>query len=400
MMYRYEALNAEGEFVEGDMQQPSEQAVVEALLEMDFIPLRVMGEEAGKKRGRARSWRLKARRLDSQALFENLHDYLASGLSIDRALELESRNSQSGQQRVIQDMLTRMREGESLSRVMSSWPELFPPVQVGIVRVGEETDSLEQSLGLLSRMLADLQVFRERIRSALAYPSILIVVMLLSMVILFTAVIPKFKPLFTSMGVELQGMTRAVIGISDYLLQHGSLLVLLPLLGLLLIRLALRSPGLRRSWSRSSLKLPLIGPVLQQYNLYLFSMMMQVLMQKRITVIEALGYLKDGVANELYRDQIDDMAEQVSRGSALSETLREPLFPEHFTYLVRVGEETERLADAFTRLSTFYYKQLNERIKSMMTYIEPTIILLLGLAVGLIVVSMLQTLLSINELVT
>lgn len=398
-MYRYQALNSEGEFVEGDMQQASEQAVIDALLEMNFIPLKVIGQDKTKSKHRWNGLHLRQSRFDSQSFFENLHDYLESGLSIDRALELESRNMQSGQQVLTREMLSRLREGESLSKVMSSWPSVFTPLQVGLVRVGEETDSLAQSLSLLSRLLHDLQAFRERLRSALAYPVVLMLVMLLSMLVLLTVVVPKFKPLFMGMGVEIEGMTSLVIGFSDFLLQQGNLLLLLMLILVLGIRLVTKTPGLSRRMSHMAMSMPLLGSLIRQYNLYLFSMMMQVLMEKRITIIESLEYLKDGIGNEAYRSRLDPMIEDVSRGGALSDTLSGPLFPEHFIYLVKVGEETGRLADAFSRLSGFYYKQLNERIKVAMTYVEPAIILLLGLMVGFIVVSMLQTLLSINELV-
>ncbi len=396
-MFRYQALDTKGELVEGEMSMADEQQVVDALVEKHFIPVKV--EAAVTRRRRPGLARFTARRFDRQTFFENLHDYLESGLSIDKALELESRSQQGPVSESLAAMLTRVRQGESLSEVMRSLPEYFSPMEAGIVKVGEESDSLDQSLALLARMNGDLQAFRDRVRSALAYPSILMLVMLLSMIILFTLVIPKFKPLFEGMGVEMQGMTRAVIGISDFLLQNATLLLALPLLLFLGWRLLRFSTTGRSRVAMLALDLPLLGPLMRHYNLYVFAMIMQVLMQRRIPMLRALEYLKGAGASPAYREAVDDMIERIRRGQSLGDVLPESLFADHFVHVVRVGEESGRLAESFRRLAAYHYKQLNDRIKLLMTYVEPMIIMLLGLMVGLVVVSMLQTLLGINELV-
>jgi len=394
-MYRYQAINAAGEVIEGEMQLASEQAVIDSLLEMNCTPIRVVPDQPRSTRRPIWSGR---KRFDRQNFFENLHDYLDSGLSVDKALELESRSHQTDGATVA-ELLERVRQGESLSQVMQSLPERFTAMEAGIVKAGEESDSLDQSLKMLARLSRDMQQFRERIRSSLAYPTILMAVMLLSMVVLLTLVIPKFKPLFSGMGIEMQGMTRTVMAVSDFMIQNQGLLLTLPLLLFLGARLLGLSPSARRRWSRLVADLPFAGALFRHYNQYVFATVMQVLMLRRIPMMRALDYLQQAVASSLYREQIDVMLEQVGRGQSLGDVLPAELFSEHFVHVVRVGEETGRLGEAFGRLAAYHYKQLNDRIKQMMTYVEPLIIMLLGLMVGMIVVSMLQTLLSINELV-
>jgi type II secretory pathway component PulF len=394
-MYRYQAINAAGEVIEGEMQLTSEQAVIDSLLEMNCTPIRVVPDQHRSLRRPIWSGR---KRFDRQGFFENLHDYLDSGLSVDKALELESRSRQTDGATVA-ELLERVRQGESLSQVMQSLPERFTAMEAGIVKAGEESDSLDQSLKMLARLSRDVQQFRERIRSSLAYPTILMAVMLLSMVVLLTLVVPKFKPLFSGMGIEMQGMTRAVMAVSDVMIRNQELLLTLPLLLFLSARLLGLSPSAMRRWSRLVADLPFAGALFRDYNQYVFATVMQVLMLRRIPMMRALDYLQQAAASSLYRERIDVMLEQVSRGQSLGDVLPAELFSEHFVHVVRVGEETGRLGEAFGRLSAYHYKQLNDRIKKVMTYVEPLIIMLLGLMVGMIVVSMLQTLLSINELV-
>ena len=396
-MFRYQALDTQGKFVEGQMEAISEAEVVDNLLRQGFTPLKVIRRQDSKT-ARKRVLR-RAPAFDLSDFFENLYDYLDSGLSIDKALALEAGSHDPSGDSFLHRMVERIRQGESLSQVMADDPEHFSAVHTGIVRVGEETDSLVESLRLLAQLSRDMQGLREKIRSALAYPAILALVMMLSMLILFLVVIPKFKPLFAGMGVELDGMAQAVIGISDFMQAYGLYLALsLPVMWLLL-RLLRVSPATRRSLSELLLRLPLVGDLMRQYNLYMIAMVMQVLLRKKITVIRSLEYVQDALSSDIYRERIGDMIDALSKGETLGASLSPPLFPEHFIYIVNAGEETGRLDASFAKLAGYYYKQLNARIAQLMTYAEPAIIMLLGASVGLIVVSMLKTLLSINELV-
>ena len=396
-MFDYQALDNQGQFVEGQMESLSEAEVIDSLLKQGFTPLKVIRRQK-RKSGRKPLFRQR-KKFDLPDFFENLFDYLDSGLSIDKALALEAGSYSNADDSFLHRMVDRIRQGESLSQAMSECPEQFSAVHAGIVRVGEETDSLTESLRLLSRMTRDMQGFRERVRSALAYPAILAFVMMGSMLILFLVVIPKFKPLFAGMGVELDGLARAVIGMSDFLLANGLYLAMSVPLAWLLLRLIRFSASARRSLSELLLRMPLIGEMIRQYNLYLIAMVMHVLLSKKITVIRALEYVKDTLSSDIYRDRIDSMIEALSKGESLGGTLSGPLFPRHFVYIVNAGEETGRLDESFSKLAAYYYKQLNARISQLMTYAEPAIIMALGASVGLIVVSMLKTLLSINELV-
>lgn len=396
-MFKYQALNKEGEYVEGELSLATEERVVEELLKMNYVPIKVSNIQPKK------TFNLKLRKkskFDLQQFFENLYDYLDSGLSIDKALELEARSlDESSSQVLINELLDQVRQGGNLSQAMKDQPEFFTSLHTGIVQVGEETDSLTESFKLLSSLISDLNEFKQKIKSALVYPMILTGVLFISILILFGLVIPRFETLFVSMGIQMDGLTGVIVGISNVLTQQYQLLLVI-LLGLIfLFRNVLGRFKQDIKMTRKLLRMPLLGEMMIQYNLYIISRILAILLEKNITVMKSLQYVGDAVSNLVYRKEIEQMAIDISKGSPMQDVFDTKLFSQHFIYIVSIGAETGRLAESFSKLSKFYYKQLDVKIRMLMMYVEPIIIMVLGLVVGLIVVTMLQAILSINELV-
>jgi general secretion pathway protein F len=396
-VYKYQALNNKGEFVEGELSLSSEERVVEELLKLNYVPIKVSSVKPAK----TISLKLSRKdRFEVQQFFENLYDYLDSGLSIDKALELEARgmDHSSGQDMIV-ELLDQVRQGGSLSEAMKSQPEYFTSLHTGIVQVGEETDSLTESFQLLSSLISDLNEFKQKIKSALVYPMILTAVMFLSILILFGLVIPRFEALFVSMGIKMEGLTGFIVGISNVLTEQYQLL-LIALLGIIMLMRNLAGRFKQDiKFTGFLLSLPMIGDMIKQYNLYLISRILSILLAKNITVLKSLEYVRDAIANLVYKKEIDSMALEINKGTAMNNVFSSSLFSQHFIYIVTIGAETGRLAESFSKLAKFYYKQLDVRIRALMVYVEPIIIMVLGLVVGMIVVTMLQAILSINELV-
>jgi len=396
-MFKYKALNKEGDYVEGEINLPSEAHVKSELLKLQFVPIKIvaLNDSPSKKKFLP----VRRKKFDQQQFFENLFDYLDSGLSIDKALELEAHGYQKadGDEFLI-DLVDQVRQGVPLSEVMQIYPEKFSSLYIGVVHVGEETDSLTDSFKLLSSLTHDIQEFKQKIKSALIYPIILSTVMLISILVLFGLVIPRFKSLFVGMGIEMNGLTGAVVAISDVLTNYYQVMLAIVLLLIFTFKLLKKSAFSSSKWERNLLKFPLLGVMIQQYNLYIIAKIMHILIKKKITVDKSLRHLRDALDNIVYKNEIEAMITKISRGESIQSALNSVLFTQHFIYIIGVGEETGRLSDSFSKLASYYYKQLDVRIKTLMTYAEPAIIMLLGLVVGLIVVSMLQAILSINEL--
>ncbi len=395
-MYKYKALNEDGEYIEGELNLHTLSDVENELLRLKYVPITI-------KEIRSKSTKLlflkRQKKFDIEQFFENIYDYLDSGLSIDKALELESKSFEGDpEMEFLSELVESVRQGGSVSEAMQKSSGHFNELYIGIVSVGEETDSLSESFSLLSRLTHDLQEFQQKIKSAMVYPMILLGVMLLSIIVLFGLVIPRFKSLFVGMGVEMTGVTSFIVNLSDILTENYQLITVLFIAFIFLIRKLYVDATSSQSLAKYFIKAPLIGLMIKQYNLYIISMVMHILMKKKIPIIKALDHLRYTVSNVVYKDEIALMIKEVSQGGSIQSALRDNFFTQHFKYIVGVGEETGRLTQSFAKLSTYYYKQLDVRIRLLMTFAEPAIIIILGLVVGLIVVSMLQAILSINEL--
>ncbi len=398
-MFKYQALNREGEYVEGELSLSTEERVIEELLKMNYVPIKVSSIQP--KKSLNLNLRLtKKTSFDLQRFFENLYDYLDSGLSIDKALELEAKSlDESTSQSLINELLAQVRQGGSLSQAMKDQPEYFTSLHTGIVQVGEETDSITESFKLLSSLIYDLNEFKQKIKSALVYPMILTAVLFLSILVLFGLVIPRFEALFISMGIQMDGLTGFIVGVSNVLTNQYQLLLIILLVVIFLVRNLAGRFKQDIKMTRTLLKMPLIGEMMVQYNLYIISRILSILLGKNITVLKSLQYVGDAVGNLVYKNEIEQMSIEISKGTAMQNVFNSKLFTQHFVYIVSIGAETGRLGESFAKLARFYYKQLDARIRMLMVYVEPIIIMVLGLVVGLIVVTMLQAILSINELV-
>lgn len=396
-MYKYQALNREGEYVEGELSLTSEDRVLEELLKLNYVPIKV-SNVAQKKTFNIRF--SKKGKFELQQFFENLYDYLDSGLSIDKGLELEAKSlDNSSTQGVLNELVDQVRQGGSLSQAMKAQPEYFSPLHTGIVQVGEETDSLTESFKLLSTLIYDLNEFKQKIKSALIYPMILTGVLFLSILVLFGLVIPRFEVLFLSMGIEMEGLTGFIVGLSNLLTSQYQLLLIGLAVFILLVNSLYNRFKNDIKTTRFFLKVPLIGEMMSQYNLYIISRILSILLKKNITVMKSLEYLGDAISNLVYKNEIETISDEISKGKAVQDVFNTKFFSQHFIYIVAIGTETGRLSESFSKLAKFYYKQLDVRIRMLMVYVEPIIIMVLGLVVGLIVVTMLQAILSINELV-
>jgi len=159
-----------------------------------------------------------------------------------------------------------------------------------------------------------------------------------------------------------------------------------------------RNVKLQRRWSLLQLRLPLVGLLVRHYHQYMIAMILQILMAKKMTVVEAFSYVRDSLSSVVYKREMALMMDKISRGESVSATLNPQLFSSHYIYIVSVGEKTGRLDQSFAKLASYYYKQLDNKIRALVAYAEPTIIMVLGVLVGVIIVSMLKAILSINEL--
>ncbi len=323
---------------------------------------------------------------------------LRSGVQLLSALNIlknQSRNQRYRQ--MLADIHTKVKTGVDLSESLKDYPKIFGPFYVAMVQAGETSGTLEHVLSRISEHRKRMEEIFSHVRSALAYPVLISIVGIGTVVYMLTSVMPRLFDIFSGLDRQLPLSTRMMINISDFLLNWGLwLLIFLAVLILLMKRFLSRSSG-RRFWSRLQTKIPLLGNFLIKIELMRFSRTLEILVKSGIPILKALEVTIPVLNNELIKERLVEARQALKEGGSFAASLKPPqFFPEFMVNLLLVGEESGRLGESLNEIGNAYERETEESIKVMVSLIEPLMILVMGVVVGFIVFSMLLPLFDIT----
>jgi general secretion pathway protein F len=402
--FQYRAADHAGKVIEGIMEAEAEQGVISRLHEMGCIPLRIA--VPGDRRIGPAEQRLPLftrRKVSQQQLLQftqELSTLLAAGLPIDRSLSLLG-NLIEGEEfaTTLRNLLEAVRAGKSLAASMAEHPEVFPKLYTNMIRAGEAGGILESVLRYLADYLEGTLALREDIKSALIYPMILATAAGGSLVVLFLYVIPRFSAIFKDVGKALPWITKAVIGFSQALAQYGWMVLLLIIIALAGGIYYWRTPEGRAEWDRLSLRVWLLGDLVRKFETARFARTLSALLKGGVPLLEALGTVQGVVGNRLLARAISQVQVRVREGKGMARPLSESgLFPPLALNMIAVGEETGKLEGMLAEVAGFYDQEVKRTTKRLTSLLEPILILAMGLVIGVVVVSMLLAIFSINDL--
>lgn len=401
-VFRYKAVSAAGEALEGEMDAPSEAVVITRLHDMGHIPVRAEPLAGG--RGAVRT--VRARRGnrvaagDAGMVARELATLLRAGMPLDRSLEILVELGETDRLRqLLADILNRVKGGASLADAFAAQEAAFPTYFVSMVRAGEAGGALDAVLAQVSEYMERTKVAAETVKSALIYPVILLFMAGISIVVLMTVVVPQFKPLFEDAGQALPLATRIVIGAADAI-QAYWLFMAGGICGLyFLIRLRLRDAGARLGWDRFLLRVPMVGELILKTEVARFGRTLGTLLHNGVTLLNAMAIVRDVHTNTFLAQTVGDVTEQVRQGQGLARPLTEAgLFPSLAVHLIRVGEESGKLDDILLRIADVFEREVQRTIDRMLALLVPLLTIGLGVIIAGIIGSVLVAILSINKL--
>jgi general secretion pathway protein F len=346
---------------------------------------------------------LARRKVNQQQLLQftrELSTLLAAGLPLDRSLSLLG-NLVEGEEftKVIRNLVEAVRAGKSLAASMGEHPDVYPKLYVNMIRAGEAGGILESVLRHLAEYLERSVALKEDIKSALVYPTILAAAAGLSLIVLFVYVIPRFAVIFKDVGEALPWITKIVLDFSQVLSQYGWAILLVLLIGSVAGVYYFRSPEGRAEWDRQSLRVWLLGDLLQKFETARFARTLSALLKGGVPLLEALGTVQGVVGNRLLARAVAQVQIRVREGKGMSQPLGESgLFPPLALNMIAVGEETGKLEGMLSEVADHYDQEVKRTTKRLTALLEPALILGMGLIIGLVVVSMLLAIFSINDL--
>lgn len=403
-IFHYRAADPSGKVVEGVIEAEAENGVISRLHERGFIPLKIAlpGEAPARVRPLALPlfFRRKVKEQELLHFTQELSVLLGAGLPLDRSLSVLV-NLTAGEEfrKAVRSLLEGVRAGRSLAACMAERSDIFPRLYINMIRAGESGGILEGVLRHLVEYLERSMSLKEDLKSALTYPVLLAVVAGLSLTVLFVYVIPKFSVIFKDVSQALPWMTRILIGFSEGLAHYGWLLLLILVAGAVGVTFYIRSPEGRLQWDRWRLNLWLIGDLLCKLETARFARTLSALLKGGVPLLEALGTVQGVVGNRLLARAIAQIQSRVKEGKGMVAPLTESgLFPPMALQMISVGEETGRLEGMLVNVADHYDEEVKRATKRLMSLLEPALILVMGMIIGVVVISMLMAIFSIHDL--
>jgi general secretion pathway protein F len=408
-LYRYKAVGPSGDVVTGELDVATRPDAVERVRDMGLMPVRV--DEAGRipadaraaAPARRREWFV-ARRVSADQMIgftRELATLLRSGVPLDRALEILIGLAAIP---AVQTMLQRIRDdvrgGVALSQALDKHRAVFDRFYVNIVRAGEAGGALALVLTRLADSMERAKELRESVRSALIYPSLLVVVAAISVAILLVWVIPQFEQTFQQAGKALPFATQFVLTVGQFLRSWWWLVLVGLALAVQIFRRQLRHPASRRRWDRRALTWPLLGPVVARIEIARFSRTLATLLGNGVTLLSALSIAKDTMGNAVLAEALDGVILRLREGKGFGKPLAETgLFPRLATQMIMVGEESGKLEEMLARVADTYDREVQIAVRRFLAVLEPVLILGLAVMIGGIVFSILLGVMGMAELV-
>lgn len=330
---------------------------------------------------------------------QELSTLLNAGVPLDRALTITSELTvRSSFRLLVLDILRVVKGGKSLADALGTHPEYFSDLFVNMVRAGEASGSLAVVFERLSEFERTRDDLRSYILSAMAYPSLLLVVGISSILVLMDFVVPRFALVFEQSRIAIPAPTQMLIDTSYFLRNYGWLF--LTVLGLTAIGLYgyVRTPGGRLWWDTLRLKIPLLGDALRKAETARFARAMGTLVSNSVPLVQSIAIAGATLNNQKIARSLHAVSIGVKRGEGIATPLkRAGQFPPLAGHLLAVGEETGRLDSMFIRMADIYDADTRTAIRRFTSLFEPLIILMMGLIVGTLILSILVAIVSIND---
>ena len=318
-----------------------------------------------------------------------------SPLRIFRLLSTEMENTYL--LNVLNKIVDDLQGGSSISRALSAHPDVFSVFYVNLVRSGEESGSLEKSFNYLADYLDRSYEIVSKAKNAMIYPAFVITVFFAVMGLMLTLVIPKIASILTESGQELPIYTKIVIGLSNFLVNYLGFIFIFFSAGVIILWRFIKTPVGRRAYDEFMLAIPYVGTLRRKLVLTKFCDNLSTMLSNGVSIVQAIEVTSDVVDNSVYKEILDAALFDVKAGRSFADALAEyPEIPGVLVQMVKVGEETGSLSEIMGTLAVFYRREVNNAVDTLIGLIEPVMIVLLGLGVGVLLVSVLMPIYSMT----
>lgn len=323
--------------------------------------------------------------------FREAGSMIQAGVPIIETLKALQKQSQKARlTKVIGELVYDVEAGESLSIALSKHPAVFNQFVLGIVRIGEASGRLGASLDSIANQMEEEYGFQRKVRAALIYPVFVLVLVIVLVLVMFTYVLPQLVGLFADANVELPLPTKILIGITNIITGYYPIIITIGVALGLLFRSWVRTAEGRYTFSTMLLAVPVLKEIIQKVYLARMTSVLSTLFASDVPIIEALTLARESIGNRVYQRILDDTIQAVKDGASISYVWgNEPYIPPMLTTMVSVGERSGEISKSFTLANKFFSQDVADILETITILLEPVLIIILGIGVGVIVGSVL-----------
>ncbi len=396
MKFEYYAKNLAGQEIKGEMEAQNRFELAKILRQRKYTLI-----SCKKKKGGVLSISIPGLGGVSMAekiiFSQNLSVMISAGIPLVKGLEiLEKQTKNLKFKNIIKNLSSDIKKGKSLSESMEKYPKTFSSLFIAMVRVGEESGNLSESLKIVGEQIERDNNLRKKIKGAMIYPIIIVIAMIIIGILMLIYVVPTLISTFQELGVDLPESTKAIIAMSGFLGNHALSVTLGLFFALIAGSYAFRSGIGKKAVSTIMLKLPIFSPLVKKVNAARTSRTLSSLISSGVDILDALEITKDVLQNHHYKEVLEQAKKDIQKGRPLSESFKkaEKLYPVLVGEMMSVGEETGQLSAMLKRLADFYEEDVTSATDNMSTIIEPILMVIIGAAVGFFAISMIKPMYS------
>jgi type IV pilus assembly protein PilC len=383
--YQWEGMDKKGLRIKGRSVAASEQALKNELRRQGVVATRIRKQsQAFKSTGRVKP--------EDIAIFSRqLATMLGAGIPLVQAFEIiGAGHEKPAMQKLVLDIKSDVEGGTSLHEALAKHPLYFDDLFVNLVEAGEQAGALEGLLDKVATYKEKSEAVKKKVKKALFYPAAVLVVAVIVTVILLVFVIPQFEELFKGFGADLPAFTQMVINLSRFVQNEGLFLAILLVAAFwVFFYFKKRSRKMRHFLDRMSLKMPIIGPILNKASIARYARTLSTMFAAGVPLVEALESVAGACGNIVFEDAVLKMRDEVATGQRLQRAMENTgIFPNMVVQMIAVGEESGSLDAMAGKVATFYEEDVDAAVDSMSSLLEPLIMLILGVLVGGLVIAM------------
>jgi type IV pilus assembly protein PilC len=389
--YNYTAKNTStGETVKAEVQAESEQAAAKLLMSQNLFPISIVNNENSKLLDKLNIGKgVKAK--DRIIFTRQLSTLINAGLPLVQSLRtVKTQVNNKNLQTVLDAVIASVEGGSSLSASFAQHPKVFNQIYISLVAAGESSGTLDTTLERLASQQEKDAAILSKIRSAMVYPIIVLGVIFAVLVFMLTTVLPQIGLLYKDLKKELPPLTKALIAVSTFIIKYWWLTLALLILAIYGLRSYMKTESGRKMADGLKLHFPLFGKLFRKVYMARFSRTLGTLLQSGIPMLQALEIVKNAVNNRLLEDSIEASMSKVKGGKALSTSLEnDPNFLILVPQMIKIGEQSGAIDEMLGRVATFYENEVDEEVKNLSTTIEPLLMVVLGVTVGVVIAAIL-----------